>query len=152
MTGARSTVKIADCPGTTVRLVQVVVSEKFCTVPMMGTVCGLPAALSVTLSDAVALPLPPLAVGVKVTLMVQLESGASEAPQLFVCANSLAFAPASPIEAIVNVALPLLVSVTGREALVPTSCGRVLEPKVAGEGESVTAGRPACPTPLRGTI
>src|ERR1700690_4041122 len=44
--------------------------------PVRGTVCGVPAALSAKLTAAVAVP---VAVGEKVTLMVQLESGASEA-------------------------------------------------------------------------
>ena len=66
-TAVRSTVKIAVCPGTTVRLVQVVV-RMLCAVPVIATVCGLPVALSVTLTDAVAAP---GAVGENVTLMVQ---------------------------------------------------------------------------------
>jgi hypothetical protein len=149
LTGARSTVKIAVCPGTTFRLVQVVVSAKFRTVPVMGTVCGLPAALSATLSDAVALPLPPFAVGVNVTLIVQLESGLSAVPQLLFCVNSLAFVPANPIDVMVSGALPLLVRVTGKEALVPTSWGWVVEPKLRGAGESTAAG--AVPTPVSET-
>src|ERR1019366_2024332 len=94
LTAARSTVKIAVCPGTTVRLVQVVVST-LCDVPVMGTVWGLPGALSATPSDAVALP---PAVGVNVTWMVQLLSGASDEGQLLVCPNSFAFGPVNPIE------------------------------------------------------
>jgi hypothetical protein len=117
LTAARSTVKIAVCPGTTVRLVQVVVST-LCDVPVMGTVWGLPGALSATPSDAVALP---PAVGVNVTWMVQLLSGASDEGQLLVCPNSFAFGPVNPIEVMVSVALPLLVSVTGRVALAPAS-------------------------------
>jgi hypothetical protein len=113
LTGARSTVKIAVCPGTTVRLMQLVVSEKLCTVPVIATVCGLEAALSVTLSDAVA-GTPPggAVVGVKVTLMVQLEPAASEEPHVLLSVNSLAFVPVNPIEVIRSAALPLLVSVT----------------------------------------
>jgi hypothetical protein len=147
LTGARSTVKIAVCPGTTVRLSQVVVSEKFCTVAVMGTVCGLPAALSATLRDAVALPLPPFAVGVNVTLIVQLAPAASAVPQLLFCVNSLAFVPANPIDVMVSGALPLLVRVTGKEALVPTSWGWVVEPKLRGAGESTAPGNciPATP-------
>ena len=50
-------------------------------VPERLTVCGLPLALSVTISVPVR---EPTAVGVKVTLMAQLEFAASELPQLFV--------------------------------------------------------------------
>jgi hypothetical protein len=50
-------------------------------VPLRLTVCGLPAALSVMLS----VPFwTPVAVGVNVTLMVQLAPAATELPQLFV--------------------------------------------------------------------
>ena len=54
-------------------------------VPVSETVCGLLEALSVM----VKLPLRvPLAVGVKVTLTVQLELVATLAPQLLLCAKS----------------------------------------------------------------
>jgi len=48
-------------------------------VPERLTVCGLPLALSVTLTEAVRLP---LAEGVKVTLMVQLAPAATELPHV----------------------------------------------------------------------
>ena len=50
-------------------------------VPERLTVCGLPLALSVMLTEAVRLP---LAVGVKVTLMVQLALAATELPHVLV--------------------------------------------------------------------
>jgi hypothetical protein len=50
-------------------------------VPAKGTVCGLPGALSVTLIDAFALP---NAVGVKVTLRLQVSFGVCDEEQLFV--------------------------------------------------------------------
>jgi hypothetical protein len=56
-------------------------SEAEAPVPDSGTVCGLPAELSAMLMDADRLP---LAAGVKVTLIAQLEFAATEAPQLFV--------------------------------------------------------------------
>jgi hypothetical protein len=75
-------------------------------IPLRETVCGLPAASSVTESVPVALP---AALGVKVTLIVQEPVGASVEPQLFVWAK-----PAlAEIPAIVSVAVPLLVSMTG---------------------------------------
>ena len=50
-------------------------------VPERLTVWGLPLALSVMLTEAVRLP---LAVGVKVTLIVQLAPAATELPQVLV--------------------------------------------------------------------
>ncbi len=52
-------------------------------VPVRLMVCGLPAALSVMLTEAVRVP---VAVGVNVTEIVQLALAASEAPQVLVCA------------------------------------------------------------------
>ncbi len=51
-------------------------------IPVSDTVCGLPLALSVTLNDAVRVP---EAVGLKVTLKVQLAPAASEVPHVVVC-------------------------------------------------------------------
>ena len=50
-------------------------------VPLKAIVCGLPVALSVRATDAV---LEPVALGVKVTLIVQDALAASDAGQLFV--------------------------------------------------------------------
>jgi hypothetical protein len=57
------------------------VGESFAVVPvpLSETVCGLPDALSVTLKAALRVP---LAVGLKVTLIVQLALAASELPQV----------------------------------------------------------------------
>ena len=57
------------------------VGESFAVVPvpLRETVCGLAAALSVTLTAALR---EPLAVGLKVTLIVQLAAAASELPQV----------------------------------------------------------------------
>jgi len=73
------------------------------------TACGLPKALSVKVSDAVRLP---LAVGAKVTLIVQLAPGASEPPQVLAWAKSPVLAPVSATLAMLSVALPLLPRVT----------------------------------------
>src|SRR6267143_4925001 len=54
-------------------------------VPVSETLCGLFDALSVMVSAPVR---KPLAVGVKVTLTVQLELAATLAPQLLVCPKS----------------------------------------------------------------
>ena len=72
-------------------------------------------ALSVTVTVAVRAP---VAVGVNVTLIVQLEFAATVVPQLFVCAKSPALAPV--IDTLIPVsAVPLpLDSVSGCELLV----------------------------------
>src|SRR5213082_2545082 len=85
-------------------------------VPVRVTSWGLPLALSVILSVPV---LAPTAVGVNVTLIVQLAPAASALPQLLVWSKS----PLIAIAAIFSVALPALLSVTVSGALVlPTSC------------------------------
>jgi hypothetical protein len=50
-------------------------------IPLSGTCCGLPLALSVMLNAAVRVP---VAVGLKVTLVVQLAPAANELPQVWV--------------------------------------------------------------------
>ncbi len=52
-------------------------------VPVRLAVCRLPAALSVIVMAPVRVP---VAVGVNLTLIVQLPPAATEVPQLFVCA------------------------------------------------------------------
>ncbi len=59
-------------------------------VPERLTVCGLPLALSVMLTEAVRVP---VAEGVKVTLIVQLAPAATELPHVLVCAKSPALVP-----------------------------------------------------------
>ena len=59
-------------------------------VPVKGTVCEPPGALSVSTKEAVRAPATG---GVKVTLIVQEALTASEVGQLLVCAKSLAFVP-----------------------------------------------------------
>ena len=65
-------------------------------------------------------PRLPTAVGLNVTENVQLAPAAKEAPQVFVCAKSPAFAPVMVLVLIVSVepALPALVRVTSLIALV----------------------------------
>jgi len=77
--------------------------------PVNDTDCGLPEALSVTRR----LPLlVPVAVGLKVTLIVQLALIASANPQLLVCEKSPGFVPARAILVIDNAAVPAFLSVT----------------------------------------
>ena len=92
------------------------------------------------MTETVAL-LAPTAVGIKVTVMVQLPPAATLVPHVLVCEKSLKLAPTMVIEVMVKVALPVFVSVTFMGLLeVPTA--------VAGNvrlvGEKVTAG----PTPV----
>jgi hypothetical protein len=92
-------------------------------VPVRGTLCGLPAALSATLTFAARAP---VAVGLNVTLIVQFAFAASVAGltgQVFVCAKSPAFAPVIETPVIVIAALPEFVSVMVCAALVvPCAC------------------------------
>jgi len=76
-------------------------------VPDSATVCGLPAALSVMVTDATRLP---AAVGLNVTLIVQLAPPATLAPHVFVCEKSPAFVPAIAMLVIDN-GPPVLLSV-----------------------------------------
>src|SRR5207249_4739449 len=84
-------------------------------VPVRLTACGLPLALSVTLNDAL---LVPLAVGVKVTLIVHCAPAATEVPQLLVCPKSPLLAPVMAMLEMFNVAEPMLLRVTACAALV----------------------------------
>jgi len=110
-------------------------------VPESATSCGLPGALSVTLKDALRAP---VAVGLNVTLKVQLAPAAKEAPQVCVCKKFPALVPVIAIELIVSAAVPTLVRVTVLAALVvPT----VTVPKLKLVGDSLAV----VPTPLSGT-
>ena len=65
------------------------------------------------MSVTVTLPfLGPVAVGVNVTLIVQLPPAATEVPQVLVCAKSPLFVPVIPILLMVRAVLPLFVNVT----------------------------------------
>lgn len=93
----------------------------------------------------------PLAVGLKVTLTVQLAPGARPAPpigQLLVCAKLLAFPPPIEILVITSAEPPELVMVTLCGALVvPTVCAG----NVSDVGDRVIAA-PATPVPLNVTV
>ena len=87
-------------------------------VPERLTVCGLPLALSVMLTEAVRLP---LAEGLNVTLIVQLLPAATELPHVLVWAKSLALTPVSARLVMFSVVPPLFVSVTAWALLVVPS-------------------------------
>lgn len=74
-------------------------------VPAKETVCGLPVALSVMVIVPVRAP---ATVGVKITEIVHVLAGATDAPQVFVWLKS----PVGAMLAVVSAAEPVLVSVT----------------------------------------
>jgi hypothetical protein len=89
----------------------------------------------------------PVAVGVNFTLIAQLFSTATLAPQVLVSAKSPGLAPPMLMLEMFNAALPVLDSVTLCAALVvPTLC----EPKVRLPTDRLAAG--AAPVPLRLTV
>lgn len=98
-----------------VSLVGVPARLKSAPVPLSDTVCGLFCAPSLIVSAPERIP---DAVGVNVTLMVQLEPGARVAGQLLVCANP----PVTWMLFRFSAALPLLVTAMVCAALdVPTA-------------------------------
>lgn len=105
-------------------------------VPVKGTVCGLPVALSVMLTEALAAP---VAAGVKVTLMVQLAPPASVAGltgQVLVWPKSPGFVPERLMLVMLRAWPPLLVNVTACDPLVvPTSWPANV--RLVGEGVAV---------------
>jgi hypothetical protein len=115
-------------------------AEAAAPVPVRLTDCGLPEALSVMLRVPVRVP---DAVGVNVTLMVQLAPAATELPQVLVWAKS----PLAEMLVRLSEALPVLESVTDCAALVvPT----VWLAKVSEEAERLTTGaEAAAPVPVR---
>jgi hypothetical protein len=113
-------------------------------VPDRVTLCVLPAALlllSVMVKEAARAP---LAVGVNVTLTLQLPFDGSELPQVLVCPKSPGFAPVNQMLAMESVVFPVLLSVTLWAALVEV---RVWLLKVRLGVESPAVG--AVPVPIR---
>jgi hypothetical protein len=99
-------------------------------VPERLTVCGLPLALSVMLSEAASAPARE---GVKVTAIVQLALAATELPQVSpVSAKSLALVPVTARLVMLKVALPVLLRVKVCAELV-TSMAWLLKAKLVGE-------------------
>src|SRR5437773_406151 len=84
-------------------------------IPLSATFCGLPAALSLMLTAAVRVP---LAVGLNVTLILQLAPAANELPQVWVCAKFPALVPVIAMLLMVKIAVPVFLSVTVLAALV----------------------------------
>jgi hypothetical protein len=113
-------------------------------VPVRLTVWVAGLALSVTVKVALC---EPLAVGVKVTLKVQLPPAATVAPQLLVCAKSLLFVPVMVTLVTLSLALPVLHSIMVSAALVVPFAWL---PNQRLVGDRLAPG-PA-PVPVRGTV
>ncbi len=114
------------------------------TVPVRLTECGLPEALSETVTAALRMP---FAVAVNVTLTEQLAPGATLAPQVLVCAKSLLLVPVVAMLVMVSAASPAFERVKDLGALEVLTCWFPNERLV---GERLTAG--AVPVPVRLTI
>jgi hypothetical protein len=103
-------------------------------VPVRVTVCVLPATL-LLLSVMVSVPVSvPAALGEKVTSMVQEPLAATRPPQVSVCEKS----PLVAMLAMVSDPVPVLLSVTGCEALVVPAAWR---PKVRLVGAALAMGK-----------
>lgn|SRR5437763_2088145 len=103
---------MAVCPGATVADVEEPDPreiEKSAPVPVRGSVCGLPWALSVTVKVAV---LVPDAVGVKLTVILQAPPAARMEPQLLVWVKSPSPGPAIAMLVMLSAALVAFDSVT----------------------------------------
>lgn len=107
------TVEVPVLPAAKLKVAGATVTEKsgpeVVPVPVRVAVCGLLASLSATLSNAVTAP---AAVGVKVTLIVQLLPTARVAPHALVCANTDALVPVMLTTMLLTVAVLLFFSVT----------------------------------------
>jgi hypothetical protein len=118
------------------------VSSAVVPVPLSGTCCGLPAALSVTVRFALRAP---VVVGLNVRLTVQLAAAARELPQVVaVSGKSPASAPVTAMLLIVSVVVPMLVRVTFLTGLVKPTAS---VPNPNGVGTSLAV----VPVPLNGT-
>lgn len=113
-------------------------------VPVIEMLCGLLAALSVNFNEALS---PPMVLGVKVTLTVQVAFGATDAllQVSALMAKSAAFVPLTATAVNVRFALPVLVTVTViAEVFAP--CGWL--PKGRLDGEGVKTGADGVPVPV----
>jgi hypothetical protein len=118
-------------------------------VPVRLTDCWLPATLlllSVMIKEAVRLP---IAVGVNVTLMVQLPLAASELPHVLVCAKSPGLAPVNATLAMDRATFPVLFSVTVWAALVVLTFWLL---KLRVVGVTPAMGAVPMPVPVRLTV
>lgn len=113
--------------------------------PFSETVCGLLPALSVTVRVAVRVL---ILVGLKATLIVQLEFAASVVPQVVVSGKSFGSVPVKLMLEMVTAVEDGLLNVTGCDGLeVANSCVA----KVREAGAIVKLTPPAAPVPVSGT-
>ena len=101
--------KFAVVPDEIVCVEGATISVKSSPVPLTAMLCGLPAAPSV--SVIVAERAPP-AVGLNVTVIVQVELGASDDPQSFVCRKSPGLVPVTAMLVMATAPPPEFVTVT----------------------------------------
>ena len=151
-TDATDTVYCAAEPADTACVAGVAVTAKSAAattgavpVPVSDEVCGEPAALSATVSDAVT---DPVNVGAKITEIVHFPPAASEVPHVFVLLNTLVFVPVSEMPVMLSAAFPVLLRVAVCAVLLLPV---VTEPKARIDGVRVAAGdvATAVPIPLR---
>lgn len=145
--GPRDKVNVALCPALTVFELgdpgasEIVKPGAASPVPMRATACGLPGAVSMT--DRSAMRNPP-AVGLNLTLAVQVPVGAKGPPQLFVWVKSELFIPVMLIPVTFNDAFPVFsMTMAAGLLLTPTACGE----KFSWLGYEVRNG-PFTPVPL----
>lgn len=114
----------------------------FAPVPVSGTICGLPVALSVIVREPLS---GPVMVGTNLTVIEQWAPATSEVPQPFDCVKS----PLATMLVNVRVEVPVLVSVTDFDELVVLICWRL---KVRLVGDKLTVVVPElAPVPVRPT-
>ncbi len=143
--GVSVRVELPDCPWVTVNEVGDAEIVKSGPLPVRDAVCGLPLALSATLSVAFLVPNP---VGVKVTLRVHFAPWASDAGQVLVWEKSPGFVPVMEMLETFSTAPFVLLFVS------VTFCAGLLVPmgspvKVSLVGERVAEG--TTPVPVRDT-
>ena len=117
-------------------------------VPLKFTVCGDPVALSATLTFALSAP---LAVGLKVTVIVHCALAVRLEPQAFFCENELALVPAIDTATPVSVAFPVFFSVIAWVVASDTPTV-VLANAARVAGVRLTTGSGATPMPERLTF
>lgn len=122
----------------------VVLGEGLVPVPLSAAVCGLPAALSATLTLALRAP---AAVGVNVTLMPQLLPAVNVPPHVVVRVKSPGLLPVMVMLEIVSVAPPVFVSVmVCGDVLTPTS--ELPNARLVGESDAPDV----VPVPVSGAV
>src|SRR5437870_231497 len=133
--------------------------EKSVPIPVRAIACGAPGALSAMVMAPLRVPVAvgvkvmvmaparvPMAVGAKLTLIVQLAFAATLPPFAQVVPGAGTKSPLETTLVMVNVALPMLVSVTVLGALIePSGC----RSKVRLRGDSMTAGPVLTALPVR---